>query len=234
MADDPGIESRSMNRIGGVLAVLMTLAIVAVVFWQARPGGDSQPADPVGAPGTRQQMPADIEAMGDNMWRASAGPAFVFVRGNPATDFEFRVRMFMMIDDDTRLLLRAQRTLIQDPNAAAAIDLSDDQMARIKSIEPPRMVIADDDRERFISAWHAWEKADEAQRPAARDAVLDLLRKTGEKNLEPTKKAWAEGAQAFKKILTLQQMAKLAVYQEKNGGPTFGGPFGSGPTSRRR
>src|SRR6476469_7072835 len=143
MTEAQGNENRSMNRIGGALAVLMTAAIVGVVFWQSRPGNVSSLN--FGRPPRTRPMASEIEELAPNMFRAYAGSAFVFVRGNPATDFEFRMRIFGMIDDDTRLLIRAERTVILDPNAAKAIDLSDEQLEKVKALEPPRMVISEDD-----------------------------------------------------------------------------------------
>lgn len=219
------------HPIGMALAVLLTIAIVVVVFWQQRGPGEGRDGDPRGVP---DGWPASgLEEMGDGYWRAYYGPVVVEVTGTPARDFSFRMRPWAMIDDDTRVLVRTQRMLIQDPNAAKAIDLTSEQIEKLKAVEPPRMVIGDADREKVIAQWHAWEKADTAHKPAAQDAILSALRDAGQKSIEPTKKAWIEAADAVKKTLTLQQMAKLAVYQENN--PTgWGGPNRFPPATQPR
>src|SRR2546421_699622 len=212
---------RRKNPIGMVLAVLLTVAIVCVVFWQQRGPGDGRNTDQRGVPDGRPR--SGLDEMGDGYWRAYYGPVLVEVTGSPARDFNFRMRPWAMIDEDTRVLVRSQRMLIQDPNAAKAIDLTPEQIDKLKAVEPPRMMIEDADRERVIALWHAWEKSNPPEKPAAQDAILSALRDAGQKSIEPTKKAWNDAADAVKKTLTLQQMAKLAVYQENN--PTgWGGP----------
>jgi hemoglobin-like flavoprotein len=157
----------------------------------------------------------------------------VEVTGTPAREFNFRMRPWAMIDEDTRVLVRSQRMLTQDPNAAKAIDLTPEQIDKLKAVEPPRIVIEDVDRQHVIALWHAWEKVDTAHKPAAQEAILDALRDVGQKSIEPTKKAWTDAADAVKKTLTLQQMAKLAVYQENN--PTgWGGPNRFPPATQPR
>ena len=216
-ANPPGRK----NAIGMALAVLLTVAIVAVVFWQQRGPNDAREGEPRPVPDGRPA--SGLEEMGDGYWRAYYGPVIVEVSGNPARDFNFRMRPWAMIDEDTRVLVRSQRMLTQDPNAAKAIELTPEQIEKLKSVEPPRMVIEDADRERVIALWHAWEKAAPPQKSAAQDAILNALREAGTKSIEPTKKAWNDAADTVKKTLTLQQMAKLAVYQESNpigwGGP---------------
>jgi hypothetical protein len=218
------------NPIGMALAVLLTIAIVVVVFWQQRGPGEGRDGDPRVPDG---RPASGLEEMSDGYWRAYYGPVVVEVTGTPARDFNFRMRPWAMIDEDTRVLVRSQRMLTQDPNAAQAIDLTPEQVEKLKAVEPPRMVIDDADREKVIALWHAWEKADAAHKPAAQDAILSALRDTGQKSVEPTKKAWADAANAVKKTLTLQQMAKLAVYQENN--PTgWGVPNRFPPTTQPR
>ena len=218
------------NPIGMALAVLLTIAIVVVVFWQQRgpgEGRDGEPRVPDGRP------VSGLEEMGDGYWRAYYGPVVVEVTGMPAREFNFRMRPWAMIDEDTRVLVRSQRMLVQDPNAAKAIDLTPEQVEKLKAAVPPRMVMDDADRENVIALWHAWEKADASHKPAAQDALLGALRDTGQKSIEPTKKAWTEAADTVKKTLTLQQMAKLAVYQENN--PTgWGGPNRFPPATQPR
>jgi hypothetical protein len=219
------------NPIGMALAVLLTIAIVVVVFWQQRGPGEGRDGDTRGVPDGRPA--SGLEEMGDGYWRAYYGPVVVEVTGMPARDFNFRMRPWAMIDEDTRVLVRSQRMLVQDPNAAKAIDLTPEQVEKLKALEPPRMVIDDADREKVIAFWHAWEKADAAHKPAAQDEILNALRDVGQKSIEPTKKAWTDAAAAVKKTLTLQQMAKLAVYQESN--PTgWGGPNRFPPATQPR
>lgn len=225
---DPNPPPRK-NPIGMILAVLLTIAIVVVVFWQQRGPGDAREGDPRGVPDGRPA--SGLEEMGDGYWRAYYGAVVVEVTGTPARDFNFRMRPWAMIDEDTRVLVRSQRMLTQDPNAAKAIDLTPEQIEKLKAIEPPRMVIEDADREHVIALWHAWEKAAPAQKPAAQDAILNALRDAGQKSIEPTKKAWNDVANTMKKTLTLQQMARLAVYQENNP-PGWGGPYRSGPATQ--
>ncbi len=227
MSDAETNPAPSTHWIGKALAVLLTVAIVVVVFWGTHPGGD-QPSG--GGNSNRFSDPqiSTIESIGDGTWRAYAGGASVRVSGNPADTFEYRVRMFPMIDDDGRVLIRAYRMLLQDPNAAKAIDLSPEQMDKLRAADPPGMVISDDDRQHFENAWHEWEKADDAHKPKARDAVLDLLRDMAKKSADPTKQAWSTAANSVKQTLTLEQMAKLTVYEQANGGPRMGGRFGGG------
>jgi hypothetical protein len=227
---DPELESR-VNRIGKPLAVLLTLAIVAVVFWQVRPGGEGGDQSVSPNPDGRG---ADMEEVGTNTWRAYAGPAFVLVSGNPADNFEFRMRLFGTLDDDTRSLVRSYRGLLQDPEAAKAIDLTDEQMAKLRAIELPRMIVSDDDRKHFADVWHAWQKADPPAKAEAREAVLTNLRDIARRSADPTKKAWTDAAATVKKTLTIQQLAKLAVYQDQHGTPGFGGPWNSPATTQNR
>jgi hypothetical protein len=231
MSEDQAKPAVNKNSIGMALAVLLTLAIVVVVFWQQHPGGDAREPDPRGPPDARP--PSGLEEMGDGAWRAYYGPAVVEVTGNPAREFNFRMRLFAVIDEDTRTLIRAQRMLVQDANAAKNIGLSDEQVEQLKTIDPPRMVIADADRQHVIELWHKWEKAKPDEKPAAQNAIVDSLREIAQKTIEPTKKAWTDAAESVKKTLTLQQMAKLAVYQETNPQQPWAGGFGGSSTTQR-
>ena len=235
MAETETTSDPGMHWIGKLLAVLLTLAIVVVVFWQSRPGGSEGPSpDSSGNQGPDRS--GDIEEVASDTYRAYAGQAFAMVQGKPAIDFDFRVRMFGGIDEDTRTLIRGYRTLIMDPNAPKYVGVSAEQMDKLKSIELPRMVMSDQDKEHFIELWHAWEKADAANKKTAQDAVLNDLRDLGTKSMEPTKQAWKDAGQTVKKTLTVQQLAKLGVYQETYGSAGFGGGFwggGRGPASRR-
>src|SRR5438270_13065840 len=110
MADAETQSQPKAQWVGKLLAVLLTAAIVVVVFWQAFPGGERPQSDISGNPTTNYQQ-AEMEQVGESMWRAYAGPAVVIVTGSPANNFEFRMRMFMLLDEDTRTLIRAYRTV---------------------------------------------------------------------------------------------------------------------------
>jgi hypothetical protein len=228
--DMPDVETQSPSKttqwIGKGLAVLLTVAIVVVVFWQSHPNGDGPNSNDPPGPPNFNNVPGDIEELGPSMWRVSAGPAVVMVNGNPPT-FDYRLRLFMLIDDDTRTMVRSYRQLTIDPNAAKSIGLTDEQMQRLQAINLPRMVISDDDQAKFEKIWHAYEEAVESQKSKARDDVLATLRQIGTQSIEPTKKAWTDVADTVKKTLTLDQMAKLAVYQQTNGSPGFGAMWGN-------
>jgi hypothetical protein len=215
------------------LAVLLTIAIVVVVFWQAHPNGE-QGGDGTSSPtGDRfnNRQTGDIEAIAPDSWRVYSEPMFVIVNGNPATSFEYRMRMFNMMDDDTRTLTRAYRTLMFDSSVAQSIGMSQDQIAAIQKIDFPRAVPADEPRQKFESLWHEWESADASKKPAAREAVLSAMRDLARQSVDPTKRAWADAAGQIRKTLTLQQMAKLAVYEDEHG-TGMGGPWGGWPSSR--
>jgi hypothetical protein len=49
--------------------------------------------------------------------------------------------------------------------------------------------------------------------------VIEALRGAGERGIEPTKKAWSDAATQVKQILTLEQLAKLAIYDGELGSP---------------
>jgi len=233
MAESETKPDDGMNWIGKLLAVLLTAAIVCVVFWHSFPfGGDG--AAPEGNP--NYDRSGDIEEMAGDMYRVYAGQAFVLINGKPAADFAYRLRMMGLVDDDTRNLIRTDLSLTLDPNASKYAGVSDEQMEKIKAIDFPRMVVSDQDDQRFRELWHAWEDADAAHKKAAQDAVLNQLREMSQKAVDPTRHALKTAGEDLKNTLSLQQLAKLALYQETYGSPNgFGGGFwGRRPTSRGR
>jgi hypothetical protein len=216
------------------LAVLLTLAIVAVVFWQNRPTGDPGSADGNYPPAT-SNFPGEIQPVGEGMWRITGGQAVVFAAGDPADRFEFRMRMFgMMADEDTRTLMRAYRVLMNDERARSTLELTSEQSKQLQAIDAPRMVVNDTDRAEFVSRFHAWQRADDAHKPQAQTAVCDQLKEISARGAPLTKQAWVDGCAKLKKILTLQQMAKLTVYMESNPTPGmgWGNPFAPTSTSQ--
>jgi hypothetical protein len=64
--------------------------------------------------------------------------------------------------------------------------------------------------------------------------AAEALRKAGQKGADPTKKAWSDAAALVKSTLTVQQLAKLAVYEQANGSPMWGVPFRPGPATQSR
>ena len=88
-AESKTVRTRQ-ERIGSALAVLLTIAIVIVVFWNHRPfGGASRPPD-VGdrLDGNRSgwnRFETGIWETTENSWRASTGPVMVDVFGKPAS-----------------------------------------------------------------------------------------------------------------------------------------------------
>lgn len=220
MAEDVKDHHRR-NTIGMALAVVMTIAILAVVFWQSRGQNDfpdSSDSDNGGPDGRGMvdiaHQPAGFDEIGPGFWRVYAGPLVVQIAGMPATEFNFRMRSFNLMDDDMRSLVRAQRVLLGDPQAVVAAGVSEAQLEKLRNIQSPRAVVADADREQVIAQWRNWEKADASQKAAAQQPVVDAMRAAAEHSIEPTKKSWTDAATEVKSTLTLPQMAKLAVYAE--------------------
>jgi hypothetical protein len=212
------------SRIGRYLAVALTLAIIVAVFWQFRPGpkpGDDQdlPDGPMGG-----KIPVSLEQTGDDSWNLQAGPAMLMIVGKPASTFNFRMRSWGMMDDDTRMLIGALRTLQRFPDAVQQAGVSDEQMSRLNDIQPPRMAVADDDRRHVEKLWHDYENADDRTKRDAQQAVMDGMRELTEKSIEPTKQAWTDAGKQLQQTLTLEQLAKVAVYMQNNGVPM--GPGG--------
>jgi hypothetical protein len=214
-------------RIGRYLAVALTIAIVVAVSWQFRPAPKIEDPDLPDSPMGGGNLIATLDQMGEDAWSVQAGPAIVFISGRPANTFLYRMRIWPMVDDDTRMLIGALRTLQRDSQAVKDAGLSDEQTKKLNDIQPARMVVSDEDGERFEKLWHKLEQADEQGRPGAQKVVLDAMCELTERSIEPTKKAWNDAARQLQQTLTLEQLAKVAVYMQNNNIPQFG-PGGGG------
>ena len=212
------------TRIGRIIAVALTLAIVVAVSWQFRPTPKVDdmdiPDQPLGS-----KMPVGMDQVGDDAWTVQAGPALMIVSGRPASNFMFRMRAWGMVDDESRMLIGALRTLQRDPAAVENAGVSNEQLKTINDIQPPRMVISEDDRQRMEKLWHAFEAADDSKKRDAQQEMFDAMRDITERSVEPTKKAWSDAGKQLQQTLTLEQLAKVAVYMQNNGIPQ-GGPGG--------
>src|SRR4051794_5487890 len=170
MAEETGQSNATRNWIGVGVAALLTVAIVTIVFWKSHP--NEPPADEEPRVMDVDQMPSGIEeAFGT--WRAYVGPVVMVAHGRPAKDFDFGMRVFMLIDDDSRFYIRAQRIVLNDANAASDAKLTEDQIKKLKAIDPPLLISDEADRDRAIAAWRKWESADDTTKSAAEVEVLD-------------------------------------------------------------
>src|SRR4051812_26513867 len=100
MTENATHSNRSRNTIGVTLASLLTVAIVVMVFWKSHPSSDT-PRDEEPRGIEIDDMPGAIEEA-NGTWRAYVGPVVMLAYGRPATDFEFGMRVFGMIDEDSR------------------------------------------------------------------------------------------------------------------------------------
>jgi hypothetical protein len=217
------------QRIGSVLAALLTVAILIVVFWQYRPGESGGRAPDVGDPFNRGdpfrggRFENGIYPF-ESGWRAVSGPMVMRVTGNPGSSFSFQMRMFgAPMDEETRSLLFAQRNILRNPSVASSIGLTSNQLEKLHANQPA-MQMAEGDEEQIKKLWKAWESADDAHKPAAQQALLEALSAAGQRNIEPAKKAWVDAAAAFKQILTTDQLVKMAVSSQNTGPMPFGNP----------
>ena len=220
MSDEAQKPHDKYHTVGRVAAGVLTISIVVAAFWHTHLPGSGPGPEPDGEHGRdfggRQGM-TGIEDDGGTFRRAFAGPVFLEAYGRPATSFDFRMRPFGLMDDDSRMLLRSLRVVLNDPNTDRLINLTQDQWKNLQAIEMPRMVISDDDRAQIERLWQDMDAASDAQKPAAQQKLLDGLRDVGDRSTEPTKKAWADAANQVKQILTTQQLAKLSVYEGSGG-----------------
>src|SRR5262249_30467837 len=138
--------------------------------------------------------------------------------------FEYRMRMYMLLDEDSRVLYNALRMLTRDENAQKAVNATPEQLQKIYDLQPPRMVATDEAKANIQRLWVKWEQASEADKPAAQKVLLDALADLSKTSIEATRKAWIDAGAGLKKVLTLQQMAKLAVYEQANGQPPWNAP----------
>jgi hypothetical protein len=208
------------NRIGMILAVVLTAGIVIAVFWKTRTPDTSQNNDPNSSQADPQNFGAGIDDGGENNFRAYAGLLVLDVSGKPADSFIFRMRLLRLLDDETRSLNFMRQALVRDPNIGGVVDLTSDQLDLLRTIDPPNVIISDADREKIVTLWHAWEKADEDHKAAAQQAILDALTEVSKDSLAPTKQAWIDAANSVRHILTVEQQVKLAVYAQ-NGAPSL-------------
>jgi len=219
--------------IGSAIALVLTAAIVIAVFWQTRgTGSETPPPEISNEPPRFDRITASIEETGDGTYRVSAGPMVLGVAGRPATTFDYRMRMYQLLDDDSRVLASALRLLTRDPEAQKAVNATPEQLNKIYELQPPRMVATDAEREHIQRLWAKWEQAPEAEKPAAQQALLDAVAELSKNSIVATRKAWVDAGAELKRILTLQQMAKLAVYEQANGLPPWTSPPSPNPATQ--
>ncbi len=177
------------NRMGMILAVLLTIGIVVAVFWKTRTPDANPNSDPNAPQFDTQSFGTGIDDGGDNNYRAYAGLLVLDVSGKPANSFIFRMRILRLLDDDTRSLNSMRVAIVHDPNVGGVIDLTADQLELLRTIDPPNVVISDADYQKIVTLWHAWENADEDHKSAAQQAILDALTEVSKDCVAPTKKA---------------------------------------------
>jgi hypothetical protein len=104
---------------------------------------------------------------------------------------------------------RAHQRLLNDPDAAAALKLSDEQLAAIKALAMPSLRLSDAERGQLKAVYDAYNTAGSAARWGMEPVLLEVLHDVAAAKLPETRKDAATMAQRFDAILTEDQRKQL-------------------------
>jgi hypothetical protein len=168
---------------------------------QGGPGNGQRAAIPAEGQIVRRGQGADVRLPGararftkaQDAWRVE--PIFL---GSP------------IIPEADRAASRARWAATNRPQDTAAVNVTPEQLAKLKEIEnPPQMVLTDAERQRLIALFTQHEAASPEEKPKLAKELTDAFRAAADSARPATLSAHAKAGEAVRAILSPQQIETL-------------------------
>lgn len=221
--DPPSTDSSTALRfpLRGWIALAMMIVIVGwagTLMYERVFGSSADQRDLVDIGGGRRLVdfgqprvqPDGIREVG-NGFRVKAGDATLTVtrRQDGQWSHSFGYDRPDMLNPEQQTVFTARFRLVRDAAFAKSLNLTEDQMKKLREI-PARegMVVSDPDRRRVEALFDEYVKAPPPREQPA-SALLAALREVGNNSLEPTRQVIAERVRQIQAILTPEQIARF-------------------------
>lgn len=149
-----------------------------------------------------------VHPAGRNSFRAKVGATTMLINASGSGRFDFIPQYQNPRTPEEAELTMIRMSILADATWREHLKVTDEQLKDLRKKVPapqsPRLDAAD--QTRMTDLWKAYEKASNAEKPAAEKKLLAAVDEIGKKNLTSYKAYEASRAEAIKTILTPEQI----------------------------
>jgi hypothetical protein len=144
-------------------------------------------------------------------WRVRAGNAYMSVSLNRKNEIELSTNYRSFYTPEQNQLVIMRQRLLQDQAMRDMIKMTEDQLAKLKTVPPPEgMKMADDEKKKLIDLFNAYRLAkDPKSQEAAEKAVVAALDEIGKKRFEETRAYMIKRVEAIQTAMTPDQIKQF-------------------------